>query len=309
MSTLATDGPLLSRLVDDAALFPPGSTPVPEAVRRHDVHRSAWYAGLVGPFVCSDRWLPDLTAQLDAEAPDAPLRLALVVVGGAGAVGPAVTWAVRHPHLELAAVEVTARDDDGSPGGLAHNAHRVTMALDEALRTDPATADVAAYVELPRTEAPVPPPSWQSAADVLAASGDALKLRTGGESAQAHPGSAELAGWIDAALDRELPFKATAGLHRAVRHTTPEGWEQHGFLNVLLGTRALLDGASAADAAAVLDDRDPTAVAGAATALDDDLAARTRRWFRSFGSCSVDDPLGDLVGCGLADRADARGSA
>ena len=35
----------------------------------------------------------------------------------------------------------------------------------------------------------------------------------------AFPSAAALAGWIDAALDRETPFKCTAGLHHAVRHT------------------------------------------------------------------------------------------
>ncbi len=293
-------GPLLSGLVDDAALFPPGNAPVPEAVRGHARHRTAWYAGLVGPFVCSDRWLPDLTAQLDADAPPTPLRVTLVVAGGAGAIGPAVNWAVRHPDLELAGVEVAVRADEGSPGGLAHNATRVTTALDEALRTNPATAELPAYVELPRTDGAEPAPAWQSAADVLATYGHPLKLRTGGETPEAHPGAVALAGCIDAALDRELAIKATAGLHHAVRHTSQEGFEQHGFLNVLLATRALLDGSSATEAAAVLENRDATAVAGAVADWDDDLAGRTRRWFRSFGSCSVDEPLRDLVQHGLA---------
>ena len=70
-----------------------------------------------------------------------------------------------------------------------------------------------------------------------------LKFRTGGLTADAFPSAAELAACIDAALDRETPFKCTAGLHHAVRHTDPEtGFEHHGFLNVLLATRVALDG-------------------------------------------------------------------
>ena len=65
-----------------------------------------------------------------------------------------------------------------------------------------------------------------------------LKFRTGGLEAAAFPPSEVLAGWIDAALDRETPFKCTAGLHRAVRHTGEDGFEHHGFLNVLVATGA-----------------------------------------------------------------------
>ena len=47
-----------------------------------------------------------------------------------------------------------------------------------------------------------------------------------------------------AALDRETPFKCTAGLHNAVRHRAADtGFEHHGFLNVLLATRQAFDGA------------------------------------------------------------------
>ena len=37
---------------------------------------------------------------------------------------------------------------------------------------------------------------------------------------------------------RGVPFKLTAGLHRAVRSTAPEGFEAHGVLNVLVTTCA-----------------------------------------------------------------------
>ena len=54
---------------------------------------------------------------------------------------------------------------------------------------------------------------------MAAEAGLRLKFRTGGLEASAFPTAEVLAGWIDAALDRETPFKCTAGLHNAVRHT------------------------------------------------------------------------------------------
>ena len=42
---------LLSGLVDDAAVFPPGNAPLPDAVTAHRTHRTAWYADMVGPLL------------------------------------------------------------------------------------------------------------------------------------------------------------------------------------------------------------------------------------------------------------------
>ena len=86
-------------------------------------------------------------------------------------------------------------------------------------------------------------------------------------------------------------------MRHAVRHTSPEGFEQHGFLNVLLATVRAFDGASRAETVATLEERD----AGRLAATDDDVA-RARRWFTSFGTCSIDEPLADLLALDLIPR-------
>ena len=273
----------LARLVDDAAIFPPGNAPLDRAVAEHLEHRAADYAELVGPFVVSDVRLPEL---IEVVGDRGPLPVAVVVTGGAGAIEPAVRWATRAPELELRSLEIALRDEDD----LAHNARRVVTALD-ALEAD--LDGVAAHVEPPRVRGE-PSNGWQAALDELAAREVPLKFRTGGVDADAFPSSAELAACLGAALDRELPFKCTAGLHNALRHRDPEtGFEHHGFLNVLLATRAALDGE---DAAAVLEDTDPV---DRVLEVGEDALARTRRWFTSFGSCSVLEPHDDLVDLGL----------
>ncbi len=286
MATVSTPDSVpvwLAHLVDDAAIFPPGNAPLERAVAEHAAHLAAGYAGLVGPFVVSDVKLPDLVAVATA---DDPLGVSVVVTGGAGAIEPAVRWATRAPELELRALELALRDEED----LAHNARRVITALD-ALEAE--LDGVTACVEPPRVHGE-PSAGWLTALDELAAREIPLKFRTGGVSADAFPTSTELAACIDAALDRELPFKCTAGLHNAVRHDDPEtGFRHHGFLNVLLATRATLDGENPV---VVLDDTDPVA---SLKEVGDDALARTRRWFTSFGSCSVLEPHHDLVELGL----------
>jgi len=265
--------PILTGLVDDAAIFPPGNSPLTEAVEAFTARREEWYAGLVGAFVVSDLKLPEVAR--------AGLPVSIVVTGGAGAIAGSLRLAEK-AGTPLAGLEIALRDLDDLPG----NARRVAAAID-ASRADGVLADeVPVYVELPHVGSNR---SWLAAADVVAESDLRLKFRTGGLEAELFPHPHALASWINAALDRETPFKCTAGLHHAVAHTDAEtGFEHFGFLNVLVATRTALDGGSAAD---VLTSRDGAALAAATR----ELPASTRTWFRSFGSCSITDPLDDLT--------------
>ncbi len=288
--------PLLRRLVDDAALFPPARLPLAQALPAHVAHRQAPYADIVGPFLCPDDGLPALGEALAARSSSAePLRVAVVVTGGAGAIGPALTWAARTDGMRLAGVEVALRDEPP----LARNVSRIALAVDHAGVAD----DVPVSIEVPRTESGAGGGAgdheWQDALDAIAAAGHQAKFRTGGITSDAFPTERELAEFVVACLDREVAFKCTAGLHHAVRNTSPEGFEQHGFLNIVLATRAALDGGSPGDIEAVLAERDPRRVADGVRALGDDAAASARRWFRSFGSCSVSEPVEDMAALGV----------
>jgi hypothetical protein len=277
MSTVAT---FLTGLVDDAAIFPPASLALADAVAGHREHRSSPYADLVGPFVVSDLRLPELLELLDDDDPadTAPFAVSVVVTGGAGAIEPAVRWATKSGMLAVRALETPLRAEDD----LARNAERVVAAV-EAARDD--LGDVPVYVEPPRVVGE-PGHGWLSALDTVAAAELRLKFRTGGVEPDLYPTSAELAASIDAALDRELPFKCTAGLHHAVRTG-----HEHGFLNVMIATKLGFDGGSRDGMTEVLDDVDLT--------VSTEGLESARRWFTSFGCCAVADPLEDLVELGL----------
>ncbi|GAA1591179.1 hypothetical protein GCM10009804_54210 [Kribbella hippodromi] len=276
---MSTVPALFRHLVDDASMFPPGDLPLPEAVTAHRAHLQSAYAGLVGPLVCTDQDLMKV-AEAARSGADGPLRVSVVISGGAGGIEPAVRWGDRSKDVEVTAVEVRLRDEDD----LSRNALRVVRVCDDCLDEENA------YVELGLEG------GWERALDVIADAGYAAKLRTGGLDASLFPSSDQVASFITACLDREVAFKCTAGLHNAVRHTAADtGFEHHGFLNVLLATRASLDGAAHDDLIELLDNRDGTELAARARALSDDQAASTRRWFTSFGSCSIEEPLHDLI--------------
>jgi hypothetical protein len=268
-----------SGLVDDAAIFPPGDAPLGVAAAEHQARRSEPYADLVGTFVVRDTDLPELKAT--------PLALSVVVTGGAGNIAGLASLS-RKLHIAVEGLEIALRD----PDDLAGNARRVAAAVDAARDEGQLDDHVPVYVELPAFG---PEAAWLAAADEVAAREFRLKLRTGGLDAAAYPSAHVLAGWIDAALDRETPFKCTAGLHRAMRHTGDDGFEHHGFLNVLAATRQAFDGAARDEVVATLEER-------SFDALDVGELDRARRWFTSFGSCSVSEPLDDLITLGLLEK-------
>jgi hypothetical protein len=164
--------------------------------------------------------------------------------------------------------------------------------LSTALKGADDRTGVTVYVEVPRDERR--PGLIASLAD----SPFLAKFRTGGVRAGLYPDERELARAVLLAVRAQVPFKATAGLHHAVRNTDPRtGFEQHGHLNLLAATGAALGGAGEEEVVAVLAERDATTVAGLVGALSPEV----RSAFRSFGTCSLAEPVGELAALGLLD--------
>jgi hypothetical protein len=149
--------------------------------------------------------------------------------------------------------------------------------------------------------------------DVSRASARA-KIRTGGITAGAIPSPSELAAFILKCARLRLAFKATAGLHHAIRSEYPLTYEpnspravMHGFLNLLIASALAWHGANEAVALRVLEERDVNAFR-----FDNDgagwrehwlsfneLAAARAEFIRGFGSCSFEEPLAEMRALGL----------
>jgi hypothetical protein len=276
---------LFHRLIDDAALFPPGNAPMPEAVPAHERHRREWYAPLVGPFLCPAARVGELGQHVTT-------KLGVTVVASSpGDIEPAVQTVLADAELELRGVEVPLR---GEP--LEDSARRTIVALEAALLNVDDPDQLPVYVEVPRA------PGWRDALDQVAVAGYRSKLRTGGETADAFPTEDEVAAFIVACREFDVRFKFTAGLHRAIRRTTSDGHEQHGFLNALVAVAEALDGADESALAATLAERDATAIAERVRGIPVGRAATVRTWFGSYGSCSIDEPLQELLDLALVTK-------
>ena len=278
MSTADPDGAfvlgvLLSELVDDAALFPPGDAPMAEAVPAHLRHDAGPYYGLLGRFLCPVSKLGELHLAVPGDA-----SLPLGVIGDTGLDG------LREAFEALDGDERYMLE----AAELRHPGDR----LGELAETLP--YGVEAYVEVAPSDMRTLLPTLAGLERVHA------KLRTGGLVAEAFPGPTEVAEFLVGCADLEVAVKCTAGLHHAARHTDAAiGFTHHGFLNFLLAAAAASDGRDVPDVRAALELTDPAAVAAGIRALTVEDAARTRDFFHGFGSCSFTEPIDDLISLGL----------
>ncbi len=304
----------LRGLIDDAGLFPPAALDMAQALRVDAAARAGADAWMVGRFILPAPRLGELLMGLNA--PAAPLGLSVIVdpVGASGKLDDALGTIGAGAHAaRIESVEV--RPPAAADGDLRGAVLRLVADLD-ASALGPGTA---VYVELDLAG------DWRArVATVAGALADArtrskhdvcAKLRCGGVTADAVPAPAQVAFTIGTLRALGVPFKATAGLHHPVRHhNAAAGFVMHGFLNVI--------GAAVLDHALDLDDRTRADVVAeedpAAFALGDDafawrdlrvperdVAEARRSFVRSYGSCSLSEPVEDLVALGILERAPA----
>ncbi|MBO3732609.1 hypothetical protein [Glycomyces niveus] len=255
---------MLRGLIDDAALFPPGSAPMAAAVPAHRGYRQSWYEAMIGPLLVPQSRLADLE----------PGR-------GELAIGVVVDSDLEQVEHDVAALppQVT----------VVHYESR--HALEHLAKTAPAWGKPV-YAELP---------FGPDALDAVRATGFTPKFRTGGLAAEFFPDPETLAETIAGCRLRGLRFKLTAGLHQAVRHRDPEtGFEHHGFLNVLVAAAEAAQGAPTEALARTLAETDELDLADRARRV----LHRPRALWTGYGSCSIEEPLADLTRLRLLHRGD-----
>jgi hypothetical protein len=293
---------LLFDAIDYAGLFPPAQLDMAGAVAEYAAYLESGDAWALGRFVLPATRLEELSREAAAHAstPSHPAGWRLSVVLGADIPGEAErvkAFNAAHESLSGAwsasveAVELKAA---------------TPQAIGDAMRVVP--EDLERYVEIPIADDPSP------LVRAIAAGHAFAKVRTGGTTPDAFPKSDDLARFLAACVAEGVPFKATAGLHHPLRGDYPLTYEpgsvtgrMYGFLNVFLATAFLRSGMSQAESAALLEERDASAIV-----FDDDgvrwrghrltvsgLEVARAASIQSFGSCSFREPIDDLTALDL----------
>lgn len=161
-----------------------------------------------------------------------------------------------------------------------------------------------AYFEIPLAQDP------RKCIEAISEVGARAKVRTGGLTVDAFPGSRDLGRFIEACVEQGVAFKATAGLHHAIRgehRITPARGSasavMHGFLNVFLAAAFARAGMAIGEVVRLLEDQSPGAftfepdsVTWREESLDTEQIedARTNLAI-SFGSCCFTDAIAELT--------------
>lgn len=250
---------LFGNLIDYAGVFPPARLEVAEALRRYDHAASGEDGWMLGSCLLRASQLPDLPFH------QAPRRLGVVLDL------PAVEVA---DHWEIRQIEMIT-----SSGSVA-----------EQVRLAAKRAPVV-YAESRR------PTDLTQLEEIAALRKDGIdaraKIRTGGVSPESFPSVEQVARFLESALELGVPFKATAGLHHPIRPSRMEGAIEHGFINLLAAVRAALTGDVAAvrDALSSTDQDEFDITAAMWRKVGQTVAPESIRMaFRSFGSCSFEEP-------------------
>jgi hypothetical protein len=168
-------------------------------------------------------------------------------------------------------------------------------------------SDLVTFIEIPIVEDPRP------LVRAIRLVGALAKVRTGGVTAAAFPTPEQLLRFIRSCVEEQVRFKATAGLHHALRAEYRLTYEadaakgtMFGFLNVLLATALVRAGRADDEVLAALVERDAASLAvgeeriawrGITLEAAELLAAREQA-IVGFGSCSFREPLDELAALG-----------
>jgi hypothetical protein len=150
--------------------------------------------------------------------------------------------------------------------------------------------------------------------DAIAAAGASAKIRTGGVTPDAFPEASVVFRLLRGCAARGVPVKATAGLHHALAGRYPLTYDagsdsapMYGFLNIAAAAALIMTGAGEHDVLPLLREGSPDAFQfddrhvmwnGRAVSLDD-LTTTREALFRSFGTCSLEEPIAELKRLGV----------
>jgi hypothetical protein len=297
---------LLFGAVDYAGLFPPAQLDMPGAVAEYASYLASDDRWALGWFVVPAARLEELAIAagelIDPQArslgEDRCWTLSVVFGGDVAADMDRVrAFEARHGDerdgwfAQVQAIELRAATPDA-----VHAAMRIVPDEFDRFVEIPLAGDVRGMVR------------------AIGAEHASAKVRTGGTTADAFPSSDDIVRFLAACVAEDVPFKATAGLHHAVRGSYPLTYARdsahgtmYGFLNIMLAAAFLGAGESDATARHVLEERDSSAFAFEDAAVSwrgrrlsvDQLVNSRNSAIRSFGSCSFREPIDDLASLGL----------
>jgi hypothetical protein len=287
---------LLGNSIDYAGLFPPAGLDMDAAAGNYAQYLSGDSAWALGRFIVPVNRLAEFEQAAKRHLPlkptDSPWHLGVLTGPDlAGELEQVAEFNRRHagPGAGRAKVD-TVELKASSVEAIEDIMHRISRHLQT-------------YIEIPIDRDP------KELITAIARLGGRAKVRTGGVTRDAFPSTADLVRFLHASTRARVPFKATAGLHHALRAEyrltyAPDSASgvMFGFLNLFLAAAFLRAGMDETDAARVLEEGAPEAFHLDQRGISwnkhrlgvDALRGARQDVLVSFGSCSFTEPIAEL---------------
>ena len=281
---------LLHSLIDYAGLFPPAGLKMSDAVANYRTYKNGSNSWALGRFIVPAARLEELEAEF---VPDHEIWHLSALIGQNPAEDLAHIAEFNGRHRRSAIVDsVEAKVSNAA-------------AIRELKRQVPESLLI--YFEIPGAGDPT------DLIGAIGAAGARAKVRTGGLTPEMFPSEQQVLHFLSGCVRENVAFKATAGLHHPVRCIKPLTYEKdaprgamHGFLNVFLAAAFLLEGSRQSDLEKLLLEGDPgnfefdeDAITWCGHRVTQARLLESRALAASFGSCSFEEPVGDLVALNL----------
>lgn len=277
---------LLSSIVDYAGLFPPAKLDMGEAIANYAQYQTTPYSWMLSRFVVSASRLDEFEELLPT-FPSMQRSLSVIL---------SQNWEQEidrlHAFRSKQQISISALEIPPLP----------VPEIEKVLPCLPADAE--SFVEIPIDG------DIDTYLATLQQAGALAKVRTGGITTDAFPSTIQLCQFIVACAKTQVPFKATAGLHHPLRGSNRITYEpdspstrMHGFLNVAIAAAFVYWQKITLEE--VLEVLKESSIEGFQFQEDgmgwgdrylniSELEEVRCRFFRSFGSCSFQEPIDDL---------------
>ena len=277
---------LLAAMVDYAGIFPPAKLSLKKAIANYARYHQSSYRWLLGRFIIPVSRLAELET-LVADVPLIPWSLSVIL---------SENW-----QEELKQIQNINNQDLIIIASLEFK----PLPPEEIKRAiDTLPKGIESFFEIPLDE------NLEQYLAVLQDTKALAKIRTGGLTAEAFPNLDVLCRFMFASAQAQVPFKATAGLHHPLPGKYPVSYEPNslatamqGFLNLSILT-ALICGQkiNQSEALTVLQESSlnnfqfqEDKIAWKDRYFNLAEIQQTRQYFfRSFGSCSFQEPIDEL---------------
>jgi hypothetical protein len=294
LGTLESGRALLHELIDYAGLFPPASLSMASSVANYDAYLKSRWSWILGRLIVPVARLDEFEQALKAlpRSREATPTWRVSVLPGSDVVADVAR--IRDFNARMAGVDSKQR-------AMIEAAEVKVNDAEEVARVSQITpSELEAYFEFPLSSA-------GECISAVSGVGRRAKIRTGGETPEKFPTSADMVEFMRLCAAANVPFKATAGLHHPLRSIhrltyesdSPSGM-MHGFLNVFLAAAFLRAGMEPALAISLLESCGPWEFSSDGIQWQknrlgaEEIAAARKDFAISFGSCSFTEPIDDL---------------